>query len=364
MSRRDEGPIGSGRFNLSEWGLTHRSLVLYFLIVCTLIGLFSYTRLGQSEDPPFTFKVMVVRAEWPGASAREIEQQVTDKIEKKLQEIAQADTIRSYSKPGEALVFFVVKDATRSRDIPDIWYQVRKKIGDIAHTFPTGVRGPYFNDEFGDTYGNLFALLGEGVSHAELKRHAEAIRGELLRVKDVAKVSFFAEQPQRIFVEISNTRLATLGVRLDDIVAALARQNAETGAGFFETGDERIWLRPSGQFEDLDAIRATVIRAGGRSLRLGDIAEVRRGYAEPPAERLRYRGEEALGIGVSMRSGGDIVALGRQLDEAMEKIDAQLPAGQCRVEIEPHELARSEHLVLVRVTRLPSSTPAGILTFT
>ena len=327
MSRRDEGPIGSGRFNLSEWGLTHRSLVLYFLIVCTLIGLFSYTRLGQSEDPPFTFKVMVVRAEWPGASAREIEQQVTDKIEKKLQEIAQADTIRSYSKPGEALVFFVVKDATRSRDIPDIWYQVRKKIGDIAHTFPTGVRGPYFNDEFGDTYGNLFALLGEGVSHAELKRHAEAIRGELLRVKDVAKVGFFAEQPQRVFVEISNTRLATLGVRLDDIVAALARQNAETGAGFFETGDERIWLRPSGQFEDLDAIRATVIRAGGRSLRLGDIAEVRRGYAEPPAERLRYMGQEALGIGVSMRSGGDIVALGRQLDEAMEKIDAQLPAG-------------------------------------
>ena len=327
MSMKGEGPIGSGRFNLSEWGLTHRSLVLYFLIVCTLSGMFAYTRLGQSEDPPFTFKVMVVRAEWPGASAREVEQQVTDKIEKKLQEIAQADIIRSYSKPGEAMVFFVAKDSTRARDIPDIWYQARKKIGDIAHTFPTGVRGPYFNDEFGDTYGNVFALLGEGVSHAELERHAEAIRGELLRVKDVAKVSFFAEQPQRVFVEISNTRLATLGVRLDDIVGALARQNAETGAGFFETGDERIWLRPSGQFEDLDAIRATVIRAGGRSLRLGDIAEVRRGYAEPPAERLRYMGEEALGIGVSMRSGGDIVALGRQLDAAVEKIVAQLPVG-------------------------------------
>ena len=320
MSMKGEGPIGSGRFNLSEWGLTHRSLVLYFLIVCTLSGMFAYTRLGQSEDPPFTFKVMVVRAEWPGASAREVEQQVTDKIEKKLQEIAQADIIRSYSKPGEAMVFFVAKDSTRARDIPDIWYQARKKIGDIAHTFPTGVRGPYFNDEFGDTYGNVFALLGEGVSHAELERHAEAIRGELLRVKDVAKVSFFAEQPQRVFVEISNTRLATLGVRLDDIVGALARQNAETGAGFFETGDERIWLRPSGQFEDLDAIRATVIRAGGRSLRLGDIAEVRRGYADPPAERLRFMGQEALGIGVSMRSGGDIVALGRQLDAAVEKI--------------------------------------------
>ena len=327
MSTRDEGAHGGGRFNLSEWGLAHRSLVLYFLIVSTLIGIFSYTRLGQSEDPPFTFKVMVVRAEWPGASAREVEQQVTDRIEKKLQEIAQADVIRSYSKPGEALVFFVVKDSTHARDIPDIWYQVRKKIGDIVHTFPTGVRGPYFNDEFGDTYGNLFALVGDGVSHAELKRHAEAIRSELLRVKDVAKVSFFAEQPQRVFIELSNTRLATFGLRVDDIAGALAKQNAETASGFFETADERIWLRPSGQFEDLDAIRATVIRAGGRSLRLGDVAEVRRGDADPPAERLRYMGQEAFGIGVSMRAGGDIVALGRQLDEAVERIVAQLPLG-------------------------------------
>ena len=294
MSHHDEDAIGRGRFNLSEWGLTHRSLVLYFLIVSTLIGIFSYTRLGQSEDPPFTFKVMVVRAEWPGASAREVEQQVTDRIEKKLQEIAQADVIRSYSKPGEALVFFLVKDSTRSRDIPDIWYQARKKIGDIAHTFPTGVRGPYFNDEFGDTYGNLFALVGDGVSHAELKRHAEAIRSELLRVKDVAKVSFFAEQPQRVFIEISDTKLATFGLRLDDIVGALARQNAETGAGFFETAEDRIWLRPSGQFEDLDAIRATVIRAGGRSFRIGDVAEGRRGYAGPPGARLRCLGEPAL----------------------------------------------------------------------
>ncbi len=327
MSHPDQTPIGRSRFNLSEWGLTHRSLVLYLLIVSTLIGIFSYTLLGQSEDPPFTFKVMVVRAEWPGASAREMEQQVTDKIEKKLQEIAQADVIRSYSKPGEAMVFLLVKDSTRARDVPDIWYQARKKIGDIAHSFPAGVRGPYFNDEFGDTYGNLFALVGEGVSHAELKRHAEAIRSELLRVKDVAKVSFFAEQPQRVFIELSNTKLATFGLRVDDIVAALARQNAETGAGFFETGEERIWLRPSGQFEDLDAIRATVIRAGGRSFRLGDVAEVRRGDADPPAERLRFMGEEALGIGVSMRAGGDIVALGRQLDAAVEKIVSQLPAG-------------------------------------
>ncbi|TAH45556.1 MAG: efflux RND transporter permease subunit, partial [Betaproteobacteria bacterium] len=321
------GHGGGDRFNLSEWGLAHRSLVLYFLVVSTLIGLFAYTRLGQSEDPPFTFKVMVVRAEWPGASAREVEQQVTDKIEKKLQEIAQTDVVRSYSRPGEALVFLVVKDATRSRDIPEIWYQVRKKIGDIAHTFPTGVRGPFFNDEFGDTYGNIFALIGEGVGHAELKRHAEAIRGELLRVADVAKVSFFGEQPQRVFIELSNTKLATFGLQLGDIVAALQAQNAETGAGFFETVEERVWLRPSGQFEDLEAIRDTVIRARGRAFRLGDVAEVKRGYADPPGERLRFQGTEAFGIGVSMRAGGDIIELGRKLDEAVVRIDRQLPAG-------------------------------------
>ncbi len=331
------------RFNLSEWGLAHRSLVLYFLVATTLVGLFAYTRLGQSEDPPFTFKVMVVRAEWPGASAHEVAQQLTDKVEKKLQEIPQLDVLRSYSKPGEALVFFAVKDSTHPRDLPEVWYQARKKIGDIQHTLPAGVRGPFFNDEFGDTYGNIFALVGEGVSHAELKRHAEAIRSELLRVPDVAKVSFFGEQAQRVFIELSNTKLATFGLELSDIVDALAEQNAETGAGFFDTRDERIWLRPSGQFEDLAAIRATVIRAGGRAFRIGDVAEVSRGYVDPPTEQMRFMGEEAFGIGVSMRAGGDIIALGRHLDEAVAKIERQLPLGIRfeRVADQPRAVSRS-----------------------
>ena len=185
------------RFNLSDWGLRHQRLVLYLMVVLTAIGMSSYGKLGQSEDPPFTFKVMVVRAEWPGASAREVELQVTDKIERKLQEVAQTDVIRSYSRPGEAMVFFAVKDATAPSEIPGIWYQVRKKIGDIRRTLPQGVVGPSFNDEFGDTFGNIFALLGEGLDYAELKRFAEAIRNELLRVPDVAKVEFFGEQPQR-----------------------------------------------------------------------------------------------------------------------------------------------------------------------
>jgi multidrug efflux pump len=286
---------------------------------------------------------MVVRAIWPGASAREVELQVTDKIEKKLHEIAQTDFVRSYSRPGEMMVFFAVKDSTPPREMPDVFYQARKKIGDIRHTLPAGVVGPFFDDEFGDTYGNLFALVGDGVSHAELKRHAEAIRGELLRVGDVAKVTFFGEQPQRVYIELSNTKIATFGLALGDIVGALAAQNAQTDAGFFETADERIWLRPSGPFEDLEAIRNTVIRAQGRAFRLGDVAEVRRGYAEPPVERMRFMGEEAFGVGVSMREGGDIVALGRKLDEAVERIGRQLPAGIRfeRVADQPRAVTRS-----------------------
>ena len=341
MSDHRKG-VGS-RFNLSEWGLAHRSLVLYLLFVSTLIGLVAYTRLGQSEDPPFTFKIMVVRAEWPGATAREVEQQLTDKIERKLQEIPQLDVVRSFSRPGEAMVFVITRDSTPAREMPDVWYQARKKVGDIAYTLPAGVRGPFFNDEFGDTYGNIFALVGEGVSHAELKRHAEAIRSELLRVQDVAKVSFFGEQAQRVYIELSNTKLATFGLQLGDIVTALSAQNAETGAGFFETSAERIWLRPSGQFEDLDAIRATVIRAKGREFRLGDVAEVRRGYVDPPTERMRFMGQDAFGIGVSMRAGGDIVALGDNLDAAVVRIERQLPAGIRleRVADQPHAVSRS-----------------------
>ncbi len=330
-------------FNISAWGLRHQALVLYALVVLTAIGLYAYTRLGQSEDPPFTFKVMVVRAEWPGAAAAEVAEQVTDKIEKKLQEVAQVDVVRSYSRPGEAMVFFLVRDSTPPREMGEVWYQVRKKIGDIRHTLPQGVIGPSFNDEFGDTYGNIFALSGDGLSDAELKRYAEAIRAELLHVPDVAKVSFFGEQPQRVYVELSNTRLATFGFSPADIVTALAAQNAVTAGGFFETAEARIWLRPDGAFEDLEAIRNTPLRAGGRSIRLGDVAEVRRGYADPPRERMRFMGREAFGLGVSMRAGGDIIALGRHLDEAVARIQAQLPLGVSleRVADQPRAVQRS-----------------------
>lgn len=330
-------------FNLSEWGLRHQTMVLYFMLMLTLIGMLAYKGLGQSEDPPFTFKVMVVRAEWPGATAAEVAEQVTDRLEKKLQEVAQVHFIRSYSKPGEALIFFSAKDSTPPDEMADIWYQVRKKIGDMRHTLPAGVIGPSFNDEFGDTFGNVFALLGDGLGYGELKRYAEAVRAELLQVPDVAKVSFIGEQSERVFIELSNTKLATFGLSLNDVTGALAQQNAMTGAGFFETDEERIYLRPDGDFADLDAIRATLIHAGGRSFRLGDVAEVRRGFQDPPGDRMRFMGKQALGIGVSMRAGGDIIALGRHLDEAVARIESQLPVGVelARVADQPRAVQRS-----------------------
>ncbi len=314
-------------FNLSEWALRHQALVRYFILVLAVVGVMAYQRLSQSEDPPFTFKVMVIRTLWPGATAREVEQQVTDRIEKKLQEAPYADIIRSYSKPGESNVFFLARDSTPPMETPNVFYQVRKKIGDIRHTLPAGIQGPFFNDEFGDTLGNVYALIGDGYDYAALKHYADKLRDELLRVKDVAKVELIGEQDERIYVELSSTRLATLGIDLQTLLGALASQNAVAAAGSFETGFDRIYLRPGGAFDSVERIRELSIRAGGRLLRLGDIAEVKRSFADPPQPRMRFMGSDALGVGVSMAKGGDIIALGRHLDAAVARIQHQLPLG-------------------------------------
>ncbi|MDD3352806.1 efflux RND transporter permease subunit [Zoogloea sp.] len=330
-------------FNLSEWALRHPPLIRYLIVALALIGVLSYQKLGQSEDPPFTFKVMVVRTDWPGASAREVEEQVTDRIEKKLQEVPHVDYLRSYSRPGESVVLFVAKDHTPAKDVPEVFYQVRKKVGDIRETLPSGIRGPYFNDEFGDVFGNIYALTGDGFDHAQLKIEAEKIRAELLRVPGVAKVDLLGEQEQRIHVDLSNTRLAALGLDVQAVTEALARQNAIAPGGYLETRDERIYLRPSGAYDTVEAIRETRIRAGGRELRIGDIATVRRGFVEPPAPRFRYRGQDALGIGVAMAKGGDIIALGRNLQSAMARIQPDLPVGLDIHEVasQPEAVARS-----------------------
>jgi multidrug efflux pump len=315
------------RFNLSELALENRSLLLFAMIALAVFGVLAYGKLGQSEDPPFTFKAMVIRTNWAGADAREVEQQITDKIEKKLQEVPHVEAIRSYSKPGESLVFFTLKDSAPPATVEDTWYQVRKRIGDVRHTLPSGIQGPFFNDEFGETFGNIYALSGEGFSYADLKKYADRIRQALLRVPDVAKVEFFGEQDEKVFIELSNAKLATLGVDVQTIINGLASQNAIAPSGAFETPSDKIYLRPSGDFDSIEAIRETTIRANGRLFRLGDIARVERGYADPPQPKMRFQGREALGIGVSMIKGGDIVELGRRLNTTTERLRRDLPVG-------------------------------------
>ncbi|MFZ5510085.1 MAG: efflux RND transporter permease subunit [Pseudomonadota bacterium] len=315
------------RFNLSTWALEHRSLVLYLMVALAVIGTLSYGRLGQSEDPPFTFKIMVVRTFWPGATAKEVEQQITDKIERKLQEAPNVDHIRSYSKPGESTVFFFAKDSVPPAQIPETWYQVRKRVGDMRHTLPAGIQGPFFNDEFGDVFGNIYALSGEGYGYAELKDHADRVRRSLLRVPNVAKVEFFGEQEEKIYIEVSNAKLATLGLDLNAVVQALQQQNAVAPGGSFDTASDRIYLRAEGRYETVAQIRDTVVRAGGRSFRIGDIARVWRGYVDPPVTKMRFMGRDALGIGVTMAKGGDIIQLGKDLDRTVSRIQSELPVG-------------------------------------
>ena len=315
------------RFNLSEWALANRGLVVYAMLVVAIVGTWSYLRLGQSEDPPFTFKAMVIRTVWPGATAEEVSRQVTERIEKKLMETGDYEFIRSYSRPGESQIVFMARDSMRSGDIPELWYQVRKKVGDIRATLPADVIGPFFNDEFGDTFGNIYALTGAGFDYAVLKDYADRLQLQLQRVPDVGKVELIGLQDEKIFIEISNTRLATLGIPLAAVQQALAQQNAVSPAGFYETGSERVQLRVDGAFDSVDAIRAFPIRAGDRTIRLDDVATVRRGFADPAAPRMRFMGEDAIGIAVSMHEGGDILRLGRTLEAEFARLEQTLPAG-------------------------------------
>ena len=317
----------SHRFNLSDWTLHHRTLVGYFLLAIALMGVFAFSRLGQAEDPPFTFKVMVIRTLWPGATARQVEQQLTDKIEKKLQETPYIDRVSSFSRPGESTVMFFALDSTPPGSVPDVYYQVRKKIGDIRHTLPNGIQGPFFNDEFGDVFGNIYALTAEGLDYPQLKDMAERIRDELLRVPQVGKVEIFGIQDEKIYVELSNSKLATLGIDLTTITQALNQQNAVAATGFFETSSERIQIHPGGAFNSVQAVADTLIRAGNRSFRLGDIAEVHRGSMDPPSTQVRYSGKRALAIGVTMAKGGDIIELGKALSGRVAKLQATLPVG-------------------------------------
>jgi len=331
------------RFNLSEWALGNRALVLFMMIALAVIGAWSYKHLGQSEDPPFTFKAMVVQAAWPGATAEQVSRQVTEPIEKALMNTGQFEFIQSYSRPGESQVIFMARDSMRSKDVPELFYQVRKKVGDIRSQLPAEVVGPFFNDEFGDTFGNIYALTGKGFDYALMRDYADRIQLELQRVADVGKVDLLGLQDEKVWIELSNTKLATLGVSLQQVQQALADQNAVTPASWFETGSDRVQMRVTGQFNSVEEIAAFPIRAGDRSVRLGDIAQVRRGFADPASPKMRFMGEDAIGIAVAMKNGGDILKLGKALDDEFARLQKTLPAGMQlrKVSDQPHAVKDS-----------------------
>jgi multidrug efflux pump subunit AcrB len=299
-----------------------------------VLGFAAYFQLGQDEDPPFTFRAMVVQAYWPGATPQQMAEQVTDKIERTLQEVPHADKIRSYTKPGESLTIFQVKDNTAPGEVPQLWYTVRKKIGDLRATLPQGVLGPFFNDEFGDVYGSIFALSSDGgFSMEELRQQAEAVRSELLRVPDVAKVDLFGVQAEKLFIEISQKRLAELGLDFNQVVSQLNAQNAVESAGVMDAGSANLQIRIEGQLNSVQALSDFPIRGvnaqtgAGSSIRLGDIAKVRRGYVDPATTMVRFNGKQVVALGVSMGKGGDIIALGKSLQGSVARLQQQLPAG-------------------------------------
>jgi multidrug efflux pump len=314
-------------FNLSEWALRNRSVVRYLMLVLAVIGALSYTKLGQSEDPPFTFKAMVVRTDWPGATAEEVSRQITERIEKKVMETGDYQFVNSYSRPGESVVTFMARDDIVSKNIPELWYQIRKKVGDIRHTLPPGIRGPFFNDEFGTTFGNIYALTGEGFDYAVMKDYADRLQLQLQRVKDVGKVELLGLQDEKIWIELSNVKLATLGLPLAAVQQALDEQNAVAYSGFFETPTDRVQMRVSGRFTSVDEIRDFPIRVGDRTFRLGDVAEVHRGFNDPQAPRMRFMSQDAIGIAVSMKAGGDILVLGEALEKEFARLQQTLPLG-------------------------------------
>ncbi|WP_427501781.1 efflux RND transporter permease subunit (plasmid) [Methylomonas sp. MED-D] len=314
-------------FNLSDWALRHQSFVVYLLGVIVIAGLMAYLTLGRAEDPEFTIKTMVVSAEWPGATAREMEQQVTDRLEKKLQETPFLDFVQSFSEPGHCLVFVNLKDYAPNALVPYAWYEVRKKLRDIGHTLPEGVLGPFFNDEFGDTYGTIYAFTADGFNYAELKDAVDDVRQELLRIPDVAKVDLIGVQQEKIYIEISHRKLATLGIDPQQISETLREQNAMNPAGSIETVSDQLYLRVSGDLNSIEAIREIGIEANGKQFRLGDIARIYRAYAEPINPKFRYRGEDAIGLAVVMTKGGDILTLGERLSAEIERLKADLPMG-------------------------------------
>ena len=338
------------RFNLSEWALNHRSFVVYCMLITVAAGLMSYFRLGRNEDPAFTFRTMIVQAAWPGATLDETLDQVTDRLEQTLKETPNLDFLRSFTRAGSTTIFVNLKGSTPPKRVPDIWYHVRKSVGDMRHTLPSGVVGPGFNDEFGDTFGIIYGFTSDGFTHRELRDHVEKIRTRLLNVPDVSKIEVLGAQDEQIIIEFSTEKLAGLGIDRAALIAAIQAQNAVSPTGTLETGDERLMLRVSGAFESERDLLNINIAANGRLLRLSDITEVRRIFVDPPQPIFRINGKPGIGLAIAMREGGDILALGQNIRRTMNEITADLPVG-----IEPVLVADQSSVVQTAIGEFMAS---------
>jgi multidrug efflux pump len=315
------------RFNLTEWSLHHKQLVYFMIGLIFLAGVFSYQNLGRMEDPDFAFKQMIVSVAWPGASARQVEEQVTDKIEQKLQDTPGLDYLKSYSRPGQSVIFVSLKNSVPLKEARPTWLEVRNMVGDIKLTLPAGVVGPFFNDRFDDVFGSIYTITSKEFSYEEMREQAERVRRILLGVKNVKKVQLLGVQPEKIYVEIESGKLAQLGIDPDHVLGMIQTQNAMTSSGMVETKTDNVYLRVSGMFDDIESIRNLPVRASNGTFRLGDIAKVERGYADPPEPKLFSNGKPAIGIAVSMEKGGNILTLGKNLQQAITQIKKDLPLG-------------------------------------
>ncbi len=327
----DAGPQGRGSaahgWNLSAASLRFPQITLFLLIAVAIVGVMSFNRLGQREDPDFTFRAMVVRTIYPGATSEQVDQQVTDKIERKLQEVPYFKATRSYSRPGESLTVLELLDTAPAKEVPGIWYQVRKKIGDVRNTLPAEAIGPFFNDEFGDVFGSIYAFTGDGFTLEELRQRVESVRQEILRLPNVQKVELFGVQDQKIFVELSPATLANLGTDVARISEQLQAQNIITPAGAFQGSSRTVPLRITGQFDSVEQVSALKLNINGRVVRLGDAARVYRASIDPPVYTMRFGGRQAIGLGVSMVGNGDVLKLGDDLDETMARLKQDMPVG-------------------------------------
>ncbi len=342
--------------NLSEWALSKRSLIVFLMIVSVIAGTLSFLRLGRGEDPAFTFRTMIVAAAWPGATVEETMKQVTERLERTLQETDHLDTVRSYTTAGQTTIFVDLKQSTPPSAVADVWYQVRKNVGDMRQTLPTGVAGPFFNDDFGSTFGIIYAFTADGFTFRELRDHVEAARSRLLQVPDVSKIEVLGAQDEQIYIEFSTERLAGLRLDYQTILATLRAQNVVRPAGTLQTEQERVFLRVSGAFDSESEIEAVNIVAGDRIFRLGDIATVRRGFSDPPQPMFRVNGKPAIGIAIAMRDAGDILALGENVRAEMADIKANLPQG-----IEPTLVADQAATVDVAINDFMTSLWQAII---